>query len=125
MRRSGVWVVPCGRTARVLAWARLRGGVGELEGGETVLGVVAGETGGVAGDVAGTGGAGGTPLVVVKPLEYDVTGHYEGDYTIALTGTRQVYNRCRPTRRPAFDELIFDYNGPCRSFPGPPGSFQQ
>ncbi|MEM6762965.1 MAG: hypothetical protein AAF615_08810 [Pseudomonadota bacterium] len=50
---------------------------------------------------------------VGQPLEYDVTGHYEGDYTIVLTGTRQVYNRCRPTGRTAFDELIFDYIGPC------------
>lgn len=50
---------------------------------------------------------------VGRPLEYDVQGHYEGDETIVLSGQRQVYDRCRPTGRLAFDELYFDYVGPC------------
>ncbi|MEO1103534.1 MAG: hypothetical protein AAFW98_07355 [Pseudomonadota bacterium] len=50
---------------------------------------------------------------VGRPLEYPVSGHYEGDYSIVLTGTRPVANRCQPTGRTAFDELFFDYVRDC------------
>ncbi|MEM9224281.1 MAG: hypothetical protein AAGB11_18030 [Pseudomonadota bacterium] len=50
---------------------------------------------------------------VGRPLEYEVSGYYEGDYSVVLTGTRPVYERCQPTGRTTFDELFFDYVGEC------------
>ncbi|MEM8552221.1 MAG: hypothetical protein AAGF45_07535 [Pseudomonadota bacterium] len=50
---------------------------------------------------------------VGAPMEYNVSGFYEGDYSIVLTGQREVHNRCRPTGRFEQDELLFDYVGAC------------
>ena len=50
---------------------------------------------------------------VGRPLEYDVDGYFEGDYTIYLAGTRPVYKACQPTGRSAYDELTFDFIGDC------------
>jgi type IV secretion system protein VirB9 len=86
LRRSAVWVFPFGHTQPVLACAPLRASVVELEEGETVLGVVAGDTERFAVDLAATGRSGRTPLVVVKPLAYDVTTN------LVVSTDRRVYH---------------------------------
>lgn len=72
----------------------------------------------LANGYSGPGGLNGTARRFSRhcpstPLEYPVSGYFEGDYTIYLEGTRPVYNRCRPTGRTARDELLFEYVGPC------------
>lgn len=67
---------------------------------------------------SGPGGMSGTARRFSKfcpgtPLEYDVSGYFEGDYTIYLSGSRQVFSRCRPTGKTAYDELYFEYVGRC------------
>lgn len=48
------------------------------------------------------------------PLEYTVTGWFEGENpNFVLEGSRQVFDRCRPTGRTAYDVLRFNYVGPC------------
>ncbi len=86
LRQSAVWVFPFGHTQPVLACAPLRASVVELEEGETVLGVVAGDTERFAVDLAATGRSGRTPLVVVKPLAYDVTTN------LVVSSDRRVYH---------------------------------
>ena len=86
LRQSAVWVFPFGHTQPVLACAPLRASVVELEEGETVLGVVAGDTERFAVDLAATGRSGRTPLVVVKPLAYDVTTN------VVVSTDRRVYH---------------------------------
>ena len=86
LRQSAVWVFPFGHTQPVLACAPLRASVVELEEGETVLGVVAGDTERFAVDLAATGRSGRTPLVVVKPLAYDVTTN------LVVSTDRRVYH---------------------------------
>ncbi|MEM1118479.1 MAG: TrbG/VirB9 family P-type conjugative transfer protein, partial [Bacteroidota bacterium] len=86
LRQSAVWVFPFGHTQPVLACAPLRASVVELEEGETVLGVVAGDTERFAVDLAATGRSGRTPLVVVKPLQYDVTTN------LVVSTDRRVYH---------------------------------
>ena len=86
LRQSAVWVFPFGHTQPVLACAPLRASVVELEEGETVLGVVAGDTERFAVDLAATGRSGRTPLVVVQPLAYDVTTN------LVVSTDRRVYH---------------------------------
>ena len=86
LRQSAVWVFPFGHTQPVLACAPLRASVVELEPGETVLGVVAGDTERFAIDLTTTGPGGRTPLVVVKPLAYDVTTN------VVVSTDRRVYH---------------------------------
>ena len=86
LRQSAVWVFPFGHTQPVLACAPLRASVVELEEGETVLGVVAGDTERFVVDLAATGRSGRTPLVVVKPLAYDVTTN------LVVSTDRRVYH---------------------------------
>ena len=86
LRQSAVWVFPFGHTQPVLACAPLRASVVELEEGETVLGVVAGDTERFAIDLTTTGPGGRTPLVVVKPLAYDVTTN------VVVSTDRRVYH---------------------------------
>ena len=86
LRQSTVMVFPYGHSQPVLAAAPLRASVIELEAGEAVLGVVAGDTERWAVEQAQTGPAGAVPLVVVKPLAYDVTTN------LVISTDRRVYH---------------------------------
>ena len=86
LRQSTVMVVPFGHSQPVLACAPLRASVVELQPGEVVLGVVAGDTERFAVEQTVTGPAGRTPLVVVKPLAYDVTTN------LVVSTDRRVYH---------------------------------
>ena len=86
LRQSTVMVVPFGHSQPVLACAPLRASVVELQPGEVVLGVVAGDTERFAVEQTHTGPAGRTPLVVVKPLAYDVTTN------LVVSTDRRVYH---------------------------------
>ncbi len=86
LRQSAMWVFPFGHTQPVLACAPLRASVVELEPGETVLDVVAGDTERFAVEQAASGPGGRTPLVVVKPLAYDVTTN------LVVSTDRRVYH---------------------------------
>ena len=86
LRQSTVMVFPYGHSQPVLAAAPLRASVIELEAGEVVLGVVAGDTERFAVEQTQTGAAGGVPLVVVKPLAYDVTTN------LVISTDRRVYH---------------------------------
>ncbi|MEM7694378.1 MAG: hypothetical protein AAF318_07995 [Pseudomonadota bacterium] len=48
-----------------------------------------------------------------SPLPYSVSGQLIGDYSLEFEGYRPVHNRCRATGRTEYDELFFDYIGPC------------
>ena len=48
-----------------------------------------------------------------NPLEYPVTGFFQNEYTMILTGRREVHERCQPTGRYADDTLVFNYIGWC------------
>ena len=86
LRQSTVMVVPFGHSQPVLACAPLRASVVELQPGEVVLGVVAGDTERFAVEQTQTGPAGRTSLVVVKPLAYDVTTN------LVVSTDRRVYH---------------------------------
>ncbi|OZC01165.1 TrbG/VirB9 family P-type conjugative transfer protein [Rubricoccus marinus] len=86
LRQSTVMVVPFGHSQPVLACAPLRASVVELEPGEVVMGVVAGDTERFAVEQTYTGPGGRTPLVVVKPLAYDVTTN------LVVSTDRRVYH---------------------------------
>ena len=86
LRQSTVMVVPFGHSQPVLACAPLRASVVELQPGEVVLGVIAGDTERFAVEQTQTGPAGRTPLVVVKPLAYDVTTN------LVVSTDRRVYH---------------------------------
>ena len=86
LRQSTVMVFPFGHSQPVLACAPLRASVVELEPGETVLGLVAGDTERFAVEQTTTGPSGRTPLVLVKPLAYDVTTN------LVVSTDRRVYH---------------------------------
>ena len=86
LRQSTVMVVPFGHSQPVLACAPLRASVVELQPGEVVLGVVAGDTERFAVGQTHTGPGGRTPLVVVRPLAYDVTTN------LVVSTDRRVYH---------------------------------
>ena len=86
LRQSTVMVFPYGHSQPVLAAAPLRASIIELEPGEVVLGVVAGDTERFAIEQTQTGPAGAVPLVVVKPLAYDVTTN------LVISTDRRVYH---------------------------------
>lgn len=86
LRQSTVMVFPFGHSQPVLACAPLRASVVELEPGETVLGLVAGDTERFAVEQTTTGPNGRTPLVLVKPLAYDVTTN------LVVSTDRRVYH---------------------------------
>ena len=86
LRQSTVMVFPFGHSQPVLACAPLRASVVELEPGEVVLGVVAGDTERFAVEQTYTGASGRTPLVVVKPLAHDVTTN------LVVSTDRRVYH---------------------------------
>ena len=86
LRQSTVMVFPFGHSQPVLACAPLRASVVELEPGETVLGLVAGDTERFAVEQTTTGPGGRTPLVLVKPLAYDVTTN------LVVSTDRRVYH---------------------------------
>lgn len=86
LRQSTVMVVPFGHSQPVLACAPLRASVVELQPGEVVMGVVAGDTERFAVEQTYTGPGGRTPLVVVKPLAYDVTTN------LVVSTDRRVYH---------------------------------
>lgn len=49
-----------------------------------------------------------------SPLEYFVEGPVRGDQLqVTVTGTREVYQRCRPTGRYTTDTLVFTYSHQC------------
>ena len=86
LRQSTVMVFPFGHSQPVLAAAPLRASIIELQEGEAVLGVVAGDTERFAIEQTQTGPAGTVPLVVVKPLAYDVTTN------LVISTDRRVYH---------------------------------
>ena len=86
LRQSTVMVFPYGHSQPVLAAAPLRASIIELQPGEAVLGVVAGDTERFAIEQTQTGAAGSVPLVVVKPLAYDVTTN------LVISTDRRVYH---------------------------------
>ena len=86
LRQSTVMVFPFGHSQPVLAAAPLRASVIELQEGETVLGIVAGDTERFAIEQTQTGPAGRVPLVVVKPLAHDVTTN------LVVSTDRRVYH---------------------------------
>ena len=49
-----------------------------------------------------------------NPLEYYVEGPVRGDQLqVTVHGTREVFNRCRPTGRYTNDTLVFTYSHDC------------
>lgn len=49
-----------------------------------------------------------------SPLEYFVEGPVRGDQLqVTVSGTREVYDRCRPTGRYTTDTLVFTYSHQC------------
>ncbi|MGB3543012.1 TrbG/VirB9 family P-type conjugative transfer protein, partial [Rubrivirga sp.] len=86
LRQSTAMVFPFGHSQPVLAAAPLRASVIELQEGEAVLGVVAGDTERFAIEQTQTGPTGRTPLVVVKPLAHDVTTN------LVISTDRRVYH---------------------------------
>ncbi len=86
LRQSTVMVFPYGHSQPVLAATPLRASVIELQTGEVVLGVVAGDTERFAIEQTQTGPDGSVPLVVVKPLAYDVTTN------LVVSTDRRVYH---------------------------------
>ena len=86
LRQSTVMVFPYGHSQPVLAATPLRASVIELQAGEAVLGVVAGDTERFAIEQTQTGPDGSVPLVVVKPLAYDVTTN------LVVSTDRRVYH---------------------------------
>jgi hypothetical protein len=49
-----------------------------------------------------------------SPLEYFVEGPVRGDQLqVTVTGTREVFNKCRPTGRYTTDTLVFTYSHQC------------
>ncbi|WP_306145863.1 hypothetical protein [Roseibium sp. MMSF_3412] len=49
-----------------------------------------------------------------SPLEYYVEGPVRGDQLqVTVTGTREVYNQCRPTGRVKTDTLVFTFSHDC------------
>ena len=86
LRQSTVMVFPFGHSQPVLAATPLRASVIELQAGEAVLGVVAGDTERFAIEQTQTGAEGSVPLVVVKPLAYDVTTN------LVVSTDRRVYH---------------------------------
>jgi type IV secretion system protein VirB9 len=86
LRQSTVMVFPFGHSQPVLAAAPLRASVIELQEGEAVLGVVAGDTERFAIEQTQTGPGGRVPLVVVKPLAHDVTTN------LVISTDRRVYH---------------------------------
>ena len=86
LRQSTVMVFPYGHSQPVLAAAPLRASIIELQEGEVVLGIVAGDTERFAIEQTQTGPAGRVPLVVVKPLAYDVTTN------LVISTDRRVYH---------------------------------
>ncbi|MDT7858200.1 TrbG/VirB9 family P-type conjugative transfer protein [Rubrivirga sp. S365] len=86
LRQSTVMTFPYGHSQPVLAAAPLRASIIELEADEVVLGVVAGDTERFAIEQTQTGAGGAVPLVVVKPLAYDVTTN------LVISTDRRVYH---------------------------------
>ena len=49
-----------------------------------------------------------------SPLEYFVEGPVRGDQLqVTVSGTREVFNQCRPTGRYTSDTLVFTYSHDC------------
>ncbi len=49
-----------------------------------------------------------------NPLVYSVEGPVRSDQLqVTVRGTREVYNRCRPTGRYTTDTLVFTYSHQC------------
>lgn len=49
-----------------------------------------------------------------SPLEYHVEGPVRGDQLqVTVSGTREVFERCRPTGRYTTDTLVFTYSHNC------------
>ena len=86
LRQSTVWVFPYGHSQPVLATAPLRASVIELEAGETVFGLAAGDTERFAYELSYTGPGGDTPIVLVKPLDYDITTN------LVVSTDRRIYH---------------------------------
>jgi type IV secretion system protein TrbG len=85
IQQSAYVAYPYGHSQPTLTCAPLRACVIELEAGETVLGLVAGDTERwiIGQTVSGPGG--GTPLVAVKPTDHDLTTN------LLVTTDRRIY----------------------------------
>ena len=86
LRQSTMMVFPFGHSQPVLATAPLRASVIELEPGEVVFGLAAGDTERFAYEMSYTGRDGDTPIVLVKPLDYDVTTN------LVISTDRRIYH---------------------------------
>ncbi len=86
LRQSTMMVFPYGHSQPVLATAPLRASVIELEPGEVVYGIAAGDTERFAYETTYTGPSGDTPVVLVKPLDYDVTTN------LVISTDRRIYH---------------------------------
>ena len=86
LRQSTMMVFPYGHSQPVLATAPLRASVIELEPGEVVFGIAAGDTERFAYETSTTGPDGDTPIVLVKPLDYDVTTN------LVISTDRRIYH---------------------------------
>ena len=86
LRQSTMMVFPYGHSQPVLATAPLRTSVIELEAGETVIAISAGDTERFAYELSYTGADAATPIVLVKPLDYDVTTN------LVVSTDRRIYH---------------------------------
>ncbi len=86
LRQSTVMVFPFGHSQPVLATAPLRASVIELEPGEIVFGMAAGDTERFAYEMSYTGQGGDTPIVLVKPLDAGITTN------LVISTDRRIYH---------------------------------
>lgn len=86
LRQSTMMVFPFGHSQPVLATVPLRASVIELEPGEVVYGIAAGDTERFAYETTYTGRSGDTPVVLVKPLDFDVTTN------LVISTDRRIYH---------------------------------
>ena len=86
LRQSTVMVFPFGHSQPVLATAPLRASVIELEPGEIVFGMAAGDTERFAYELSYTGSGGDTPIVLVKPLDAGITTN------LVISTDRRIYH---------------------------------
>ncbi|MDT0632945.1 TrbG/VirB9 family P-type conjugative transfer protein [Rubrivirga litoralis] len=86
LRQSTMMIFPYGHSQPVLATAPLRASVIELEPGEIVFGMAAGDTERFAYEMSYTGQGGDTPIVLVKPLDTGITTN------LVISTDRRIYH---------------------------------
>ena len=86
LRQSDVLIYPFGVYQPVLTCTVLRACIIELQAGETLISLVAGDDQRWLIDHTVTGQGGNTPLVTVKPTDHDVTTN------LVISTDRRVYH---------------------------------